>query len=174
MSRHLHPFVPSEVYERQLDPLKHEIRLLRYIDITNSDRDVTGPTDESYDEPPSSTDGSSRSEDDDLSKSLDFVMDYVSLNDNPKYIAYSYEWGSGSWAYEESGLSTSVNGNAVHLTENLVQALQYSKGGHKFYRIWVDALCIYVSQQQVSCHRFWRHLPLFLEVFIGGFPSDTG
>jgi hypothetical protein len=38
--------------------------------------------------------------------------------------------------------------------------------------LWIDALCIYVSRQQVSCHRFWRHLSPFLEVFIF-FPSRS-
>jgi hypothetical protein len=91
------------------------------------------------------------------------------LDYRPHYTALSYVWGDSTVPHP-----ISVNGMLFPVTSNLYSALTHLRDEKIQQTLWVDAICIYVSQQQVSCHRFWRHLPLFLEVFIGGFPSDTG
>jgi hypothetical protein len=102
---------------------------------------------------------------------LKATMFCVDLSSGPIYEALSYVWGAME---ADASYFLDIDGTVMEITPNLYHALQALRPRQSPRVLWVDAVCIYVSRQQVSCHRFWRHLPPFLEVFIGGFPSDTG
>jgi Heterokaryon incompatibility protein (HET) len=79
------------------------------------------------------------------------------LQDESRYTALSYVWG------DLSALRIIlINSMALSITQNLVSALGYIRkhiasgllSEELPQLFWIDAICIYVSRQQVSCRRF--------------------
>lgn len=68
---------------------------------------------------------------------IDCGLHVVSLDENPKYEALSYTWGSGS-----STKPIFVNSNEVRVTVNLEAALRHIRSANRSHTLWIDALCI--------------------------------
>jgi hypothetical protein len=68
---------------------------------------------------------------------LEFQIEHVSLDKNPKYTALSYTWGS-----TEQEFPILLNGKLFFITHNLDIALQHLKRHPVVWPIWVDAICI--------------------------------
>jgi Heterokaryon incompatibility protein (HET) len=73
------------------------------------------------------------------------------------YAALSYVWGD-----ENNTTPIIVNEQELIVTRNLEKVLGAFNRHGEFqgdFKLWVDAVCLYVFRRQDSCHRFWRHLP---------------
>lgn len=70
-------------------------------------------------------------------------IETVRLDDNPTYIALSYEW-AGPGMDDPSDFELSDEMDGPRITENLARALLFvvSKALSPGTRIWVDAICI--------------------------------
>ncbi|CAN8105161.1 unnamed protein product [Discula destructiva] len=70
---------------------------------------------------------------------LSAILEIVSLDDEPKYTALSYTWGTEM----STGAGIALNGGARRpITRNLQLALEHLCEGDKPLKIWIDALCI--------------------------------
>jgi hypothetical protein len=65
------------------------------------------------------------------------VLEHVSLDDKPHYVALSYVWGDPGRTYP-----IVLDGFKVQVTENMYQALLQLQRASDPYTLWVDALCI--------------------------------
>lgn len=64
-------------------------------------------------------------------------LEYISLSQNPKYEALSYEWG-----VQTSTRTVSVNEHLIEVRENLWNALLQLRENYISRVLWIDALCI--------------------------------
>ena len=75
-------------------------------------------------------------------------LDVVSLDENPEYVAISYEWSPPD-QQNQSPIKMMVNGHELHVTPNMARALFCTQDSlHRSMsisrptRFWIDALCI--------------------------------
>jgi Heterokaryon incompatibility protein (HET) len=93
-----------------LDPTSHEIRLLRILPQQND------------------------------TKTLDCLLETVSLETSPKYFGLSYEWGK--YAPEQPHPKVLVNSQEIPVKANLALAISRLRELGNDERYWIDALCI--------------------------------
>lgn len=91
---------------------------------------------------------------------------HTTVDDAPRYIALSYEWGLATNPYDESfrrELDMTVNGFEVKLQPNLVQMLRLvrSRVEESQPAVWVDAICI----DQSNVHEKGHQVSIIGEIF---------
>lgn len=132
-----------------LDPLKREIRILRPLLQSRSDKDETAArmqTNEII---------TDIIVDPDLSLQLELLV--VFLDESPQYTALSYVWGDPS-----DPRPILVNGSTFMATQNLYTALEHMQFADIAPAIWIDAICIYSHRSSIKHRRNLRCLILHI------------
>lgn len=78
------------------------------------------------------------------------VLETVSLDDDPRYTALSYTWGTNM----SSGAGIALNGHARQpVTRNLQVVLEHLCAGDQPVTLWIDALCINQADVAEKSHQ---------------------
>ncbi|KAK2015139.1 HET-domain-containing protein [Colletotrichum eremochloae] len=93
-----------------LDPAQREIRLIRFADLCNQNRQT---------------------------ETIRLELQHASLNSDISYAALSYVWGDPS-----NKATVHINGEPMHVTRNLYDALQQLGQNGVTSWLWIDAICI--------------------------------
>ncbi|KAK1957497.1 HET-domain-containing protein [Colletotrichum sublineola] len=101
---------PNTFPYSSLDPAQREIRLIRFADLCNQNRQT---------------------------ETIRLELQHASLNSDISYAALSYVWGDPS-----NEATVHINGEPMHVTRNLYDALQQLGQNGVTSWLWIDAICI--------------------------------
>lgn len=108
-----------------------------------------------------------------LTSNIECKLATFSLVDAPSYTALSYVWGD----IRETAPIT-LNGAEIHVTTNLLAALQWMSAWDPGTYVWIDALCINQSDtdeksHQVSIMRNIYQQAMFVTMWLGVEQDDS-